>query len=424
MVIKKMQPLARVSAVIGLAMLPATGECGYGAYNHGYGIKSLGFAGIGIVMAEDTYTLAINPANAAALGSRYDVGLDIEIPDPKVTIHGNLYGADARSASRARFFPIPQAGIAFPVSDRVALGFTGFFAGVGSDYPESPYARFGGPDRVTLYVAQAGITSAVAWSVVPDQAIGAALNLGYQSLSVEGAQAFARYSSDTDHFTNQGNDPGLGYGFTIGWHGYLANWLAGAASFRSKTWAQRSHEYSGLLPDRGAFDLPAMYGAGLSWMPHPRVTVAVEYQRVLYAEQRATGNPGISAIREGRELGTKEGPGFGWNNQDIWKLGLAVKAMSTLDLRMGYSHGSQNMPAEETLLGALAPSFNRNHYTIGATWAFSPGWEVSGYFGHSPKTVLRGENSIPLVAGGGEADLQCTQYFYGLSMGRTFGDQK
>src|SRR5262245_32943642 len=106
---------ARFALSLPLLALPATGWCGYGAYVHGYGIKSLGMGGLGIVLAEDTYTLSINPANAAALGSRLDAGMDFEMPDPEATIHGNLFGLRETSESRARLFMIPQAGIAFPI---------------------------------------------------------------------------------------------------------------------------------------------------------------------------------------------------------------------------------------------------------------------------------------------------------------------
>ncbi|HKY92138.1 MAG TPA: outer membrane protein transport protein [Nevskiaceae bacterium] len=403
-----------------LALAPATAWGGYGAYTHGYGIKSLGMAGIGAVLAEDTFTLSINPANAVALGTRVDVGLDLEMPDAEASIRGNLIGPDETSESRARLFPVPQAGAAFPLGETLAMGFTGFFAGLGSDYTESPFTRFGGPERTTLALAQAGLSSAIAWSPRPDQALGVSLNLSYQAIEVKGVDAFEAYSSDPEHFTDQGLDPCLGFGFTLGWRGRLTERLAGAVSFRSKSWTQRSSEYAGLLPDRGTLDLPAMMQGGLSWMPHPRLTIAAEYQRVLYAEQRATGNPGIDAIREGRRLGEKDGPGFGWHNQDIGKIGFAWKATPVLHLRGGYSHGSQQMPREETLLGTLAPTFARDHFTVGATIAVSGGWEASGYVGYSPKRTIRGENSIPLIAGGGEADMTNEQMFAGFSFGRKF----
>src|SRR5688500_883873 len=83
---------AGVCLAASLVALPVQGWCGYGAYTHGYGIKSLGFAGIGIVLAEDTFTMSINPANAAALGTRVDFGLDLEMPDAAATVHGNLFG--------------------------------------------------------------------------------------------------------------------------------------------------------------------------------------------------------------------------------------------------------------------------------------------------------------------------------------------
>jgi long-chain fatty acid transport protein len=130
----------------------------------------------------------------------------------------------------------------------------------------------------------------------------------------------------------------------------------------------------------------------------------------------------VDALREGRKLGEKEGPGFGWRDQDIVRFGIAWQATPTLDLRGGYSHGSKQMPREETLFGSLSPSFARDHFTAGGTLAISKHWETSAYVGYSPTLWLRGKNSIPLIAGGGEADLHSEQMFTGISFARKFGD--
>lgn len=412
--------LASVSVPIVLALHSFEAVAGYGAYTHGTGIKSLGMAGLGFVLADDSYTLSTNPAGAVAMGQRFDIGLDYENPHPRVRIHDNALGRDQEYSTRERHFFIPQIGAAMPVSERMSIGATAFFAGFGTDYKRSPYERFGGDPRVSLGLAQVGGSAALGYLVAPRQSLGFALNLSYQELTLKGADVFAAISQDRKHFSNQGRDGALGVGFTLGWLGALGPEVTGGLSYRSKTWAQRFDEYAGLLPDRGQFNFPAIFGGGLSWECVPAWMAAFEFHRVMYASELATGNE-FHQLLGSERLGSKDGPGFGWNNQDIYRIGLAHELSDRLTLRGGYGYGTHNIPASQTLFGALAPSFAQHHYTIGGTLRLSAYWEVSAYAAYSPRQTRRGRDSIPPLAGGGELDLEVVQYFGGFSFGRTFG---
>ena len=407
--------------LIFMALLPCDASAGLGIYGHGTGITSLGVAGLGFVITDDSYTLSSNPAGAVAMGKRVDFGLDYESPHPKAHIRGNARGPDETYTSRARTFLIPQIGVVMPVSDRASIGATAFFAGLGTDYRRSPYERFGGDPRITLGLAQVGASGALGYLVAPRQSLGFALNLSYQELAVKGADVFALISEDRTHFSNQGRDGSLGAGFTLGWLGELTPQLLGALSYRSKTWSQRFDEYAGLLPEQGRFDFPANFGGGLSWEFIPGWTGAFEFQRVFYSSESAIGNR-FGRILGGEQLGSDDGPGFGWRNQNIYRLGLMHRMSERLILRGGYIHSTSNIPASQTLFGALAPTFSQRHYTLGATLRLSSRWDVSGYIAHSPKELLRGEDSIPPIVGGGELDMEVPQYFAGFSFGRSFGD--
>ena len=407
--------------LIVMALLPGDASAGLGIYTHGNGISSLGMAGLGFVVTDDSYTLSSNPAGAVAMGKRLDIGLDYESPHPKARIRDNARGPDETYTSRSRTFLIPQIGVVMPVSERASIGATAFFAGLGTDYRRSPYERFGGDPRITLGIAQVGASGALGYLVAPRQSLGIALNLSYQELAVKGADVFALISEDRTHFSNQGRDGALGVGFTLGWLGELTPQLLGALSYRSKTWAQRFDEYAGLLPEQGRFDFPAIAGGGLSWEFMPGWTSAFEFQRVFYSSESAIGNP-FGRILGGEKLGSDEGPGFGWTNQNVYRFGLMHRMSERLILRGGYIYSTKNIPASQTLFGALAPTFAQRHYTLGATLRLSSRWEVSGYLAHAPRDVLRGRDSIPPIVGGGEVDLEAPQYFAGFSFGFTFSD--
>lgn len=411
--------LARCALLILVAWAPQS-QAGYGVYAHGYGIKSLGYAGLAYTLAEDSYTLAQNPAGASAMGDRLDFGLDLELVLPEARIRDNLFGADDNYHSEANLFPIPQIGGVKVLSDRLSIGTTAFFAGFGSDYRRSPYERFGGDPRITLRLAQIGVSGALSYMVAPGQALGIATHLSYQQLDVKGAGVFASMSQDPQHFSNQGKDGVPGIGFTVSWMGTLASSLTGGVGYRSRTWSGRFKDYAGLLPDRGRLDLPQQFGGGLSWEFVPRWLIAGEFQRVFYSSETATGNR-FSGNPFGPPLGSKKGPGFGWDSQNVYRLGLAHQVSEVLILRAGYIYGTQIKQPSQNLLGALAPLVGRRNYTLGATWRWSADWEVSGYTGMGPKGSIRGEGSIPLLLGDGEIDQECAQYFAGIAFARHFG---
>lgn len=297
---------------------------------------------------------------------------------------------------------------------------TGFVAGFGAEYETSPYERFGGSPMASLNLGQAGLSSVVAYAIRPEQNLGFSLNLSYQDVKVEGFDAFARVSESPDRFTDQGREGAFGAGFTLGWRGALTPWAQAGVAYRSKTWTQRADEYAGLLPDQGLLELPAIYGAGIAVTAVPEWIVALEFQRVMYASEKALGN-GIERLFEEREdLGSDEGAGFGWNNQNIYKLGLAWHANARTLLRAGYSYGTPVIPRSQTLFNALGPSLDQKHLTLGITLGVAQGWELTGAASKALRNSVRGEDSISGIAGGGEVDIKLRTYSLNISVGRSF----
>lgn len=208
-------------------------------------------------------------------------------------------------------------------------------------------------------------------------------------------------------------------GYTLGWHARFSPQFTAGAAYRSKTWTGRHKEYEGLLPESGRLELPAYYGLALAYMPHAAWTLGLEYQRYEHASEKAFGNP-ISRLFEGNPLGSKNGPGFGHNDQNVYKFGAAWQATPTLKLRAGYIRASQIIQPSETLLDILGPVTATTHVTGGFTYD-RRGWELSGYGFHSADQEVQGQNSIPEVPlGGGEVNISFEGYGFGFSVGRKF----
>lgn len=402
-----------------------------GIFEHGTGIKSLAYGGISYIGIDESTVISANPALTMGLGNRFDIGNDLLIVRGGTKISGSPTGPDEHYKSNGKkYFPIPQMGVTLAIAKDWAVGVSAFAAGLGPDYPDSPYARFAATPEVAAQSATAlntfkvaGISLVVAHELMPGQSIGLSTNLQHQSLSIQGTKPFAAVSSAPEFVGDQGQHGAFGASFTLGWTGVIAPWLNGALSYRSPTWTQKIEQYRGILPDQGKLALPSIFGGALLITPNPDWRVAVEYQHYAYQGSNAFSNT-IDLLNEGRLLGSTDGPGFGWSNQNVYKVGIQYQALPSLILRMGASYGTQIIPRSQTLFNGLAPAVVRFNFTGGFTYAINADSEISLFAAASEHGTVRGQNSIPVAFGGGEADVDFQSINAGISYGRRFGKSR
>ncbi len=103
-----------------------------GYFAHGYGTKSKGMAGAGVMLPQDAIAAATNPAGMVHLGRRLDAGLAIFSPRQAYE-----KGASAANGPGVAFtvgpndmdsdrdcFPVPPVGYNHPLDERSSLGIT------------------------------------------------------------------------------------------------------------------------------------------------------------------------------------------------------------------------------------------------------------------------------------------------------------
>ena len=423
------------STAVGLAGLLVSfcAQASLGIYEQGNGVKAMGMGGVSYVGVDESTVLSANPALAISQGSRFDLGNDLLIVSGGTRIRGNAAGPDEYYDSSGKsLFPIPQLGLTIPIAEHWAFGAAAFAAGIGPDYPRSPYARFAqgqGADVEarsatalnTLKVA--GISLALAREIIPGQSIGLSANLQHTSLSTEGTAPFASMSVAPDFVGNQGQHGGFGVSFTAGWTGTITPWLSGGLSYRSKAWQQRIEQYRGLLPDGGRLELPAIFGGALEARPSESWRLAVEYQHYDYSGSNGFGNT-IDLLFAGVPLGAKDGPGFGWRDQNVYKFGFQYLATPQVTLRAGVSYATSLLPRSQTLFNGLAPATPQWNLGVGGTLGLTTNSEVSFVMATTEHNTVRGKDSIPDAFGGGEADIDFKCFNIGISYGRRFGKSR
>jgi long-chain fatty acid transport protein len=422
-----------VGIVLSLAALSAPGVAlaTNGYFSHGYGIKAKGMAGAGIALPQDAMAAATNPAGMALVGSRMDLGADVFMPSRSGEIVGNQgipppynipsldgkYSGDGRDT-----FLIPEFGYNRMVNPRLAVGLTVYGnGGMNTSYEASPFAMLGGSNPAGVDLSQLFIAPTVAWRINDNHAIGVSLNLAYQRFSASGLGPFEAFnlSSAPGAVTNREHDGATGWGLRVGWNGRINDMVSLGATYQTKTRMGRFDKYAGLFADQGDFDIPANYGVGIAIRATPALTIAADLQKIEYSGVNAVGNS-ISSLFSGSPLGATNGPGFGWRDMTVFKLGASYQLNPALTLRAGYSTGRQPIPSGETFFNILAPGVVEDHLTLGATWQLGNGRELSVAYMHAFSKAVKGAGSIPPDFGGGEANLRMHENSIGISYGMKF----
>jgi long-chain fatty acid transport protein len=390
-----------------------------GYFSDAYGVKAEGEAGAGIAFPQDSLTIATNPAGIASIPSTFDAGLDFFRPQRDATlVQGG--GAQTFDGNDTGEFYIPSIGYTRPLTQQLAFGIALFGnGGLNTDYGSNPFARFGAQGSAGVDLEQAFLSPALSWSVTPDQTIGIAANIAYQRFKAKGIGLFGGFSSDPTAVSDRGYDSSFGAGVRIGWLGHLNRYLAIGATWQSKTNMGRFTKYAGLFADQGDFDIPATYGLGLAVTPTAAWTFALDWQEIEYSDVASVGN-GIGSLFSGVPLGATNGPGFGWRNVSVFKIGTAVKVNDQWTLRAGFSDNRQPIPASQTFFNILAPGVVEAHVTAGLTWLATAKNEISMSALHAFKKTVNGSGSLPQAFGGGEANIGLEESSLGLSWSHHF----
>jgi long-chain fatty acid transport protein len=399
-----------------------------GYFSHGYGIKAKGMAGVSTATASDAYGGANNPASMVFVGNRVDVGVDLFSPRRNVKREGSGFGMlDFSVDSDSTLFAVPEFGYNTMYSKDVSLGVSVYGnGGMNTDFEggQLDCSPMGGPPsanglcgmgRLGVDLMQLIVAPTVAWKFAPDHAIGVAPLFAYQRFRMQGAHLFTSLSQSPENVTNNDYDSSTGWGVRVGYMGRLGPATVGA-TYTSKMSMGEFDKYKGLFAEEGGFDMPEHYTLGVSFNPAPGWMVGLDYKRINYSEIASIGNPSTNQA----PLGASNGPGFGWQDVDVWKFGAEWQANPALTLRAGYGKSDNPILARDVTFNILAPGVVRDHYTLGFTYAIDKSSEISGAYMHARKNNVTGASLFNAFAPGmgGDETIEMYQNSLGIAWGK------
>jgi long-chain fatty acid transport protein len=384
-----------------------------GYFTEGEGTVNRGMAGAGIAMPQDALAAAINPAGIVKLGGRMDVGLGLFRPDRHYDITGNGAGlTGSGDGNDTNNFLIPSFGYNMPLSNTDAFNISVYGnGGMDTNYHNTIFGSFGSKGNTGVNLSQLFVNGAYAHSFGA-MSVGGSAIFAYQRFAAFGLQGFEPFSSDANNVSNNGFDTTTGFGVRLGALYDINQDVSVGATYQSKI-KGKFDKYKGLFADQGEFDIPSTYGVGVAWKATPVVEVAFDYVKIKYSDSNSVSDPLDSLFALGlggtKKFGDTNGPGFGWKDISVYKLGVQYKANSDWTLRAGWDHGQNPIPSSQVAVNILAPGVVTDHLNFGFTKAVDKSSDVNFMFSHAFKKEVTGP--VPTNFGGGTAKISLEENY-------------
>ncbi len=424
-----------ITVAVGLAMGSAgVAQATNGYFAHGYGIKAKGMGGVGMAISQDAYAPGINPAGIAGMESRIDGSLayfrperSYEAGEPQMQMGMDSFPiAPGKVDSNSKNFFIPSIGYVQQIDESRSWGIALLGnGGLNTNYPgfANPMCEMNPqtPTNTGTFCAGSAGVNLEQMAIIPTYAqkfadgrvsVGVSPIISYQRFEAKGIASFGGMSVDPQNLSDNGTDSTWGYGAQVGLQAEVADGVHLGASYRSKIRNSDFDDYSGLFADGGSFDVPSTWGLGVAVEVTPSVTVAADYQRINYSDVDAVSNRfenlfmGMQMQDPSYMLGGKNGPGFGWRDISIFKIGAQFDAGNGWTWRVGYNRGQNPVRDSEVLFNILAPAVMEDHLTAGFTKELSPNSELSFSAMYAPKKSVTGQNPLD----GQDITLEMRQY--------------
>ena len=371
----------------------------------GFGTANKGLVGAGVALPQDTLAAATNPAGMALLGHRLDVGAALFNPNRGFTANDDAQTPPfpsvpaGRYESRTDVFLVPHFGWNRPLDDNSSIGVSiGGNGGLNTDYDDAIWRNFNNPAGIAsaptgVDFAQLFVGITYAREVTPGHYLGITPILAAQRFRAEGLEPFQGLSTSPTRVTNNGYDYAWGYGLRIGWLGQLSDRLTLGVSAQTRLEMTRFEDYEGLFAEQGDFDTPGTVTAGLAYEVTPSVTLVFDWQRIFFGDVKALGNSNNLQLGPSNLLGADNGLGFGWDDINIYKLGVQWKYSPQWTFRAGYSHADQLFDNGESLFNILAPATIQSHASLGLTYQVDQRNSVSVAYTRAFPNKIRGQNT-------------------------------
>jgi len=388
--------LCGLVGLTGIAGNQAQATEGY--FQNGYGPRQQALAGAGVADSRDAMALSLNPAGLVDVDPQFQIGGSLFVPLRGYTAIGPGFVAPGTVDSTENFFVVPNIAYSRAIDADSAWGIVLFgnggmntnYKGVLNPICPIPGGVFCGGDA-GVDLIQAFISAGYARRF-GNLSIGVAPVIAIQRFKAKGLSFFAPFSSDPANLSDRGYDWSFGAGVRAGVQWSLTKSVRLGLSAQTPIWMTNFDKYRGLFANQGDFDIPGNFTVGVAVDAMPTLTVMLDYKHIFYSSIASVGDSSQVAL----PLGFTNGPGFGWHDVDIIKIGAEWRASPIWTFRIGYAHNTNPIKSADVTLNILAPGVVTDHITGGFSYKISPSSTIEFAATYVPEHKVSGIEVTPL----------------------------
>lgn len=374
-------------AALTVAMGSTAAYATDGFFQDGFGASQTALAGAGVAYSQDAMAIALNPAGLVHVDDQTVAGIALFMPSRSYDA-GCCGAVDAGSHSSGNnWFPIPDFAWTKHLGPDTVLGI-GLYGNGGMDtrYSNTVFMGGYGPTGVDLNQAFVSVSLSQRFGQF---SVGVAPILAMQTFNAIGLTGFKADSMSGADLSNNGYAFSYGGGVRAGIEYDFSPSLRLAVAGASKIYMTNFDIYKGLFAGGGNFDIPANVTAGIAYDVRPNVTVMLDYKRIFYSDVASVGDPSTNLLL-GIPFGASNGPGFGWRDINVYKIGAEWRYDPRWTLRAGYSYNDNPISSRDVMLNILAPGVVQNHITGGFKYRWSDSLDLEMSAMYAPESTVKG----------------------------------
>lgn len=413
-----------LGALVALAATAQPAGATDGYFQVGFGPRQSALGGAGVADSRDAMAQTLNPAGIVGVGDQWQVGVTAFLPYRGYSAAGTGFIAPGVVDSDSNFFAIPNFAYVRQIDDVSAWGISVYGnGGMNTTYPAIANTAAGcggfgvfcaGPAGVDLMQAFLSVSYARQMGAVK---IGIAPTIAIQRFEAFGLGAFAGVSSNPANLTNRGYDYSFGGGLRAGIEWEAMPGLRFGLAGQTPMYMTKFDKYSGLFADQGSFNIPAAITAGVAYDATPNLTVMLDYQHIFYSGIGSIANASTTPL----PLGFPGGPGFGWSDVNVFKIGAEWRASDKWTWRAGYAYSDNPVGSGDVTLNILAPGIVQHHITGGGSYKLTERDTLEFSAMYVPESTVSG---IEITPGGpnpvSNITLNMHQFQFGFGWTRKF----
>jgi len=378
-----------------------------GYFQYGYGARQKALGGAGVADSRDATAIALNPAGLVHAGNQVTFSITAFSPQREYNAsEGCSPGCppvlSGEVGSDRQLFPIPNLAYSRRLgSDTVfALGAYGN-GGMNTTYPDAVFDLFDGQtgnegEDTGVDLTQVFISGAISHRI-GHVSVGVAPILAVQFFEAEGIRNFGAFSSDPSAVSDNDLDISYGAGLRAGIEYAAAPWLRFGVAGNTRIYMTEFDDYAGLFAEQGDFDIPASLTAGVAIDLRPDMTLMIDYKRIWYGDIKAINNSSlllqnVAGGDPAARLGEDGGAGFGWDDIDIFKVGLEWRYDDRWTLRAGYAYNESPIGSDDAAINILAPGVVQHHVAGGFKYAWSDDLDIEFAAAFVPENDVSGQH--------------------------------